>query len=562
MENLRARTILAGLGILLTLIWIVPNFGNMADHWVSKRKLNYGLDIQGGLHLVMGVDVDGVIRESTGRIEATLKTELEKDGVSLAGVKSVKPEDGEFELDVSTPDLKDKVVKYIDEHYATTLQVMSAEGAAITVRYFDSYMTDYKSKVIQQAIETIRNRVDEFGVAEPSISQQGIDRILVQLPGMADAEKAKALINTAAKLDFMMVADDLTPANLPQLIADAEKAGNYSLATLKYTDYIARLNQDLKGKIPDKTMVLFEKGDNAATMEAGRTPYLVHAVADLGGESLDDAFVSFNEYGAPEVSIRFNAAGALKFKNLTAANIGKRMAVVLDKVVKTAPVIQAAIGEGRCVITLGGGRNHDKMMDEAKMISMALRAGALPATLTQLEERRVGPTLGADAIHHAAMAGLLGAGIILLFMLLRYKGMGIVSDASLIINILGVFALLTSLGATLTLPGIAGIALTVGFAIDANVLINERIREELHKGSSFSFAIKEGYSRAMSAILDANITTASTAVVLLYFGTGPVKGFAVTLLIGIVTTLFANVFVSKVMVDLLIHKFGFKKLSV
>ena len=439
---------------------------------------------------------------------------------------------------------------------------MSTDGNAITVRYFESYMRDYKSKVIQQSIETIRNRVDEFGVAEPSISQQGVDRILIQLPGMADAEKAKALINTAAKLDFMMVADDVVPANLPQMITDAEKAGNYNLGTLKYTDYVARLNQDLKGKIPEKTMVLFEKGDNAATMEAGRTPYLVHSVAELGGESLDDAFVGFNEYGAPEVSIRFNAAGALKFKNLTAANIGKRMAVVLDKVVKTAPVIQSAIGEGRCVITLGGGRDHDKMMEEAKMISMALRAGALPATLQQLEERRVGPTLGADAIHHAAMASLLGAGIILLFMLLRYKGMGVISDLSLIINILGVFALLTSLGATLTLPGIAGIALTVGFAIDANVLINERIREELHKGSSFTYAIKEGYSRAMSAILDANITTASTAVVLLYFGTGPVKGFAVTLLIGIVTTLFANVFVSKVMVDLLVHKFGFKKLSV
>lgn len=562
MENLRARTILAGLGVLLTLIWIAPNFGNIADHWVSKRKLNYGLDIQGGLHLVMGVDVDGVIKESTGRIEAVLKVELEKDGINLAGIKSVKPEDGEFEIDVATPDLKDKVVKYIDDHYATTLQVMSTDGNAITVRYFESYMRDYKSKVIQQSIETIRNRVDEFGVAEPSISQQGVDRILIQLPGMADAEKAKALINTAAKLDFMMVADDVVPANLPQMITDAEKAGNYNLGTLKYTDYVARLNQDLKGKIPEKTMVLFEKGDNAATMEAGRTPYLVHSVAELGGESLDDAFVGFNEYGAPEVSIRFNAAGALKFKNLTAANIGKRMAVVLDKVVKTAPVIQSAIGEGRCVITLGGGRDHDKMMEEAKMISMALRAGALPATLQQLEERRVGPTLGADAIHHAAMASLLGAGIILLFMLLRYKGMGVISDLSLIINILGVFALLTSLGATLTLPGIAGIALTVGFAIDANVLINERIREELHKGSSFTYAIKEGYSRAMSAILDANITTASTAVVLLYFGTGPVKGFAVTLLIGIVTTLFANVFVSKVMVDLLVHKFGFKKLSV
>jgi preprotein translocase subunit SecD len=281
----------------------------------------------------------------------------------------------------------------------------------------------------------------------------------------------------------------------------------------------------------------------------------------MGGDSIDDAFVGLGEYGQPVVQIRFNAAGAQKFKTLTGANVGKNMAIVLDKVVKTAPQIRSEIGGGNCEITLGSG-NRDKVMDEAKMIATSLRAGALPASLEQLEERRVGPTLGADAIHHAAMASLLGAGIILLFMLLRYKSMGIVSDISLLVNILGVFALLTSLGATLTLPGIAGIALTVGFAIDANVLINERIREEIHKGSSFTLAIKEGYSRAMSAILDANITTASTALVLLYFGTGPVKGFAVTLLIGIVTTLFANVFVSKVMVDVLIQKFGFKKLSV
>jgi preprotein translocase subunit SecD len=309
-------------------------------------------------------------------------------------------------------------------------------------------------------------------------------------------------------------------------------------------------------------MLLFEKSENATTMEAGRIPYLVGTDTGLGGDSLDDAFVSFNEYGAPEVSIRFNAAGSQKFKDLTAANIGKRMAVVLDKVVKTAPVIQTQIGDGRAVITLGGARDREKSMDEAKMISTSLRAGALPATLEQLEERRVGPSLGADAIKKAQFASYLGAFLIVLFMLLRYKTMGLVSNLSLGVNILSVFALLTSFGATLTLPGIAGIALTVGFAVDANVLINERMREELRNGSSFVMAVKEGYARAMSAILDANITTAATAFVLLYFGTGPVRGFAVTLLIGIATTLFANVFVSKVMIDTLIHKFGVKKLSV
>jgi preprotein translocase subunit SecD len=203
-----------------------------------------------------------------------------------------------------------------------------------------------------------------------------------------------------------------------------------------------------------------------------------------------------------------------------------------------------------------------KTLDEAKLISTALRAGALPASLEQLEERRVGPSLGADSIQKAVRAAFVGAVVILLFMLIRYKQMGLVSDIALCFNILTSMALLSSLGATLTLPGIAGIALTIGFAVDANVLINERIREELAKGASFQLALKEGYSRAMSAILDANATTAATAVVLLYFGTGPVKGFAVTLLIGIATTLFANVFISKVIVENLVYKFNFKKLSV
>jgi len=562
MENLRMRTIGAVFGILLACFWVLPNMINSEGKaWLPKQKLNYGLDIQGGLHLVMGVDVAGVVSESTIRLANALKAEFAKEGISVSEIKATKAAEGELEIQV-TGEAKDKAIRIIEDRYSTMLQKMASNDTSVTVRYFDAYLTDYKSKVIRQAIETIRNRIDEFGVAEPSIQQQGVDRILVQLPGMADAEKAKALINTAAKLDFMMVADDKVTGDLNQMVTEAEKAGNYSLQNLKYTEYIARVNQDLKAKLPEKTMLLFEKSENAATMEAGRIPFLVGTDTGLGGDSLDDAFVSFNEYGAPEVAIRFNAAGAQKFKDLTASHIGKRMAVVLDKVVKTAPVIQTQIGDGRAVITLGGGRDREKSMDEAKMISTSLRAGALPATLEQLEERRVGPSLGADAIKKAQFASYMGAFLIVLFMLLRYKGMGVISNISLGVNILSVFALLTSFGATLTLPGIAGIALTVGFAVDANVLINERMREELRQGSSFVSAVREGYARAMSAILDANITTAATALVLLYFGTGPVRGFAVTLLIGIVTTLFANVFVSKVMVDTLIQKFGVKKLSV
>lgn len=564
MEGLRWRSILAVLGVALAIVWVVPNVVHFGENswWPSKQKLNYGLDIQGGLHLVMGVDVDGVVKESTGRLITSMKADMQKENIKFADIKAEKPEQGEFEIVLSQAGEKAAVEKFLAEKYSTVLQTMTSTDTTITVRYFDAYLNDYKNRVIQQAIETIRNRIDEFGVAEPSISQQGSNRILIQLPGMADAEKAKQLINTTAKLDFMIVSREKSSQDLQVMIAEAEKAGNYNISTMKYSDYVTRLNADLKGKLPEKTVVYFEKSANATSLEAGAVPFLLQTDTDLGGGALDDAFVSYDQYGGPQVALHFNSAGAAKFADLTDKNTGRQMAVVLDKIVKTAPNINGRIAGGQAVITLGGGRDRNHMMDEAKMISTALRAGALPASLEQLEERRVGPTLGADAIDKAKMGSYIGAAIIVLFMIVYYKSMGAIASLVLGINILSIFALLTSFGATLTLPGIAGIALTVGFAVDANVLINERIKEELALGHGIKVAIKEGYHRAMSAIIDANITTAATAVVLLYFGTGPVRGFAVTLLIGIATSMFANVFVSKVIVDSLVYKFNIKKLSV
>ncbi|KYG65068.1 preprotein translocase subunit SecD [Bdellovibrio bacteriovorus] len=564
MEGLRWRSILAALGVAAAIVWVLPNVVNFGEKawWPSKQKLNYGLDIQGGLHLVMGVDVDGVVSESTHRLITSMKADMQKENVAVKDVKSVNPNLGEVTIDVNDAAGKAAVEKFLADKYSTVLQVMSSTDTSITTRYFDAYLNDYKNRVIQQAIETIRNRIDEFGVAEPSISQQGANRILIQLPGMEDAEKAKQLINTTAKLDFMIVSNEKSPQELQAMIAEAEKAGNYSMTTMKYSDYVTKLNADLASKLPAKSVIYFEKSANATTMEAGAIPFLLKTDTDLGGDSLDDAFVGYDQYGAPQVSLHFNSAGSNKFADLTGNNVNRQMAIVLDKVVKSAPSIRDRIAGGQAVITLGGGRDRNGMMEEAKMISTALRAGALPASLEQLEERRVGPTLGADAINKAKLGSYVGAAIIVLFMLAYYRALGVVASISLGINVLALFALMTSMGFTLTLPGIAGIALTVGFAVDANVLINERIKEELRLGHSMAVAIKEGYHRAMSAIIDANVTTAATAVVLLYFGTGPVRGFAVTLLIGIVTSMFANVFVSKVIVDLLVHKFKVKKLAV
>lgn len=562
-SSYRLRTILAALGIVTALVWVLPNVVNV-DHWKwypSKSKINYGLDIQGGLHLVMGADVEGVVAESINRLVLSLREEFAKDGIKYKDVRAMNAGRGELAIDLDDASEKAAVEKHLNDKYAAVLQVMSGGPTTVEARYFDAYMTDYKDKVIQQSIETLRNRIDEFGVAEPSISRQGENRILIQLPGMADAERAKELINTTAKLDFMIVSTEMDPAAVQKLVADAEKAGNYNLTNTKYSEYVTRINKDLEGKLPAKTVVYFEKAPNAQKMENGAIPLLLKTDTNLGGKDLDNAFVSYGQYGEPEVALRFNSAGATRFADLTGASIGRQMAIVLDRVVKSAPNIKDRIAGGSAVITLGG-RDRENQMNEAKMISTALRAGALPATLEQLEERRVGPSLGADAIDKAKLGSYVGAALILLFMMAYYKGMGVVSSVVMVLNILCVFALLTTLGATLTLPGIAGIALTVGMAIDANVLINERIRDELRAGSSWKLAIQEGYKRAMSAILDSNITTGATAVILLYFGTGPVRGFAVTLLMGIITTMFANVFVSKVIVDTLFGKFGVKKLSV
>jgi preprotein translocase subunit SecD len=563
MDNLKLRTWIAIGALALAVMFIAPNVVNTEKiSWWPAKKLNYGLDIQGGIQLVMGADIESVIKMTVLRETAALQAELAKENVIVKGFNTASAQTGTFDILVNSVDDAKKVEALLNKNYAGSLQILGSTAEKVELKYFDAYMIEQKQNIVRQAIETIRNRIDEFGVAEPSITQQGTDRILVQLPGMADAEKAKQLINTTAKLDFMIVNYEKTPDQLAALITEAETAGQYSMKTLKYNEYVAKLNEDLKSKLPANTVIYFEKRDDAKTMQIGSQPLLLQTDTDLTGDALDNAAVSFDQYGAPEVALKFNPAGALKFADLTEKNTQKQMAVVLDKVVKTAPSINGKIPNGSAVITLGRSGDRQTVMDEAKLIATALRAGALPVSLEQLEERRVGPSLGLDALRKAQLAALIGAFLIMSFMLIRYKGMGAITDISLMINILCIIAILGSLGATLTLPGIAGMALTVGFAVDANVLINERIKEELLAGMSIQTAIQEGYSRAMSAILDSNVTTAATACVLLYFGTGPVRGFAVTLLAGLATTLFANVFISKVIVDNLVYKFGVKKISI
>lgn len=554
-ESLRARWAIILAVLAVAIIWTVPNFLNTEKiWWPTKNRMVLGLDIQGGSHLVLRVDVDNAVKQDATRLSLQIPNELKEEHAEVKGVTLLDPMRGLMRIEMNRAEDRAAVEKALEKFYGNTLRVMKAEGANVEVEYAELYVRDFKSKLLDQAIATIRNRIDEFGVAEPSITAQGSDRILVQLPGIKDASTAKDLINRTARLDFMIVSREVNDADLQKMVDDAEKTANLKLGETKYTQYVDKLNEALKGKIPANTVVFFEKPENAASMEVARRPYLLKTTEIVTGDKLTNAQVGMGEFGAPIVSFSFDAIGARMFADLTRKHTKEQMAIVLDKVVKSAPSINEPITQGRGQITLGRSRDPQQTLAEAKVISTALRAGALPATLEQLEERTVGPSLGADAIRQGQIGTLVAALAVFLFMAFYYKSFGIIADLSLAFNLLITVAILSSLGATLTLPGVAGLALTLGIAVDANVIIYERVKEEMSKGASLMAAIREGYDRAFSSIFDANVTSIAVCVVLMYFGTGPVRGFAVTLLTGLVITTFTAVFFTRAILDLLVAK--------
>ncbi len=562
MENLKVSTALVGAYLAFSLLYVLPNFVELPEGWLfTKEKIIYGLDIQGGSHLVMGVDVAGVMKERTERMARTIQADLIDKGVPVK--VNLSEEGREITVEATSEGDRTKILDYISEVYGATLQIVGSEGAIVRLKFFEARALEYAKQVVDQSIEVIRNRIDEFGVSEPVIAAQGQDRILIQLPGVKDSARAKELINRTAKMDFRIVSDKLDGEALAKLISEAETAGKYALGQdeLGYAEYVKRLNEDLKGKIPEGTSVAFEKAPSAVTLEAGKIPYLLEGSSGLTGDLLEDAYVAPGEYGAPEVLFRFNSEGRRKFAELTGAHVNRQMAIVLDEVVQSAPNIQGRIDSNQARITLGRS-NYEETLREANFIATALRAGALPAALEQLEERTVGPTLGADSIERGKVAGLVGICIVVLFMLAYYKGMGVFSAIALVINVLSLLAILSALGATLTLPGVAGIVLTVGMAVDANVIIFERIKEELAKGASVVAAVRDGFGHAFSAIFDSNITTAMAGVLLIYFGTGPVRGFGVTLLAGIATSMITAVFVTRVLTEWYLKLFRVQKLSI
>lgn len=524
---------------------VSPSIFNLdnAPYWVEKvlpeKKLKLGLDLKGGIHLVMGVNVEKVLKENVDRDAESVESALKEEKIS----SNIKVKNNNVYVKYSNSKDENKILDLVSKRsYLKPTSFLSNE---IIFAYDDKIKEVIKKRALDQTIEAIRNRIDEFGVNEPSINAQGSDRILIQLPGVKNPERAKSIIGRTARLEFKLVIEDFDAKKLQSLVLKAKNKGIDFKEKSSYQKYLKDFNNFAKGQIPKNTVVLFNKKiDLNDPSKRILVPYLLEAKTLITGDYLDAAYVTTNQFNEPLVSFSLNPIGAKYMEELTGKNQGKRLAIVLDKNVYSAPVIQSKISS-RGQITLGRGRAMADMFKEAEDIALVLRAGSLPAELVFEEERTVGPTLGGDSIKKGRFSMILGSIIVILFMLIYYRLAGLIADIALFLNILLITSILVLFEATLTLPGIAGIVLTVGMSVDANVIIFERIREEIRLGNTSKAAIESGYSKALWTILDANITTAIAAVVLLQYGSGPIKGFAVTLLIGIFSSVFSAVYASK-----------------
>lgn len=472
------------------------------------KKINLGLDLQGGMHLVFEVDVDkALISSLDGEVDG-IRKQLEKAGVAIT---SARRDGANIVVELTNPAQSDIAEKTVKGDY----NVMEVAGWTSDKRAMRlAYTADHKKMVhdnaIGQALETLRNRIDQFGVAEPTIQSEGGNRILIQLPGVKDRDRAINLIGKTARLEFRMLNEDVSTQEAVERGAPADSE------------------------------VLYERKSDPITKKViEKIPFVVKRKTEMTGQYVANAHVRVSDMNMPYVSVDFNREGAKLFGDLTTANVGKRMAIVLDDNIHSAPVIREAITGGTAMIE--GSFSYE----EAKDLAIVLRAGSLPAPLIKLEERSVGPSLGQDSINKGVLSAIIGGVVVVLFMLVYYGLGGFIADVALVINVIMILGALAYFGATLTLPGIAGIILIMGMAVDANVLIFERIREELRLGKTVRTSVEVGFSKAFLTILDTHITTLISAVTLLQFGTGPVKGFAVTLIIGIIASVFTAVFVSR-----------------
>lgn len=553
---------------VIAVMAILPTFMDFKEdsNYPIKSKISLGLDLQGGLYMILGIDFKKVFKDEVVTYGRRIQGIMNDEGVKLepGEVDDTDPQDPKLNLVLTSASDMDKVKDKIHEFFPSVLRITADEGQNVQVALSRTTRLDIEEQSVTKSIEVIRNRIDEFGVTEPEILSQGNDRIVVALPGVRDIERAKDLIGQTAKLEFKLVNDNFPFAQLQDIVEKARTEKSISFKTGdRFSTYLAALNEFAKAQLPEGTEIAFERSVSNVTNEVtNMVPYLVESNTQLTGEELSDARVLIDQQkNEPYVSLEFKTQGAKQFERITGENTGRRLAIILDGNVYSAPNIQTRIAGGRAQITLGQG-NFNNTMKEARDLALVLRAGALPVQLDFEEQRTVGPSLGADSIEKAEVAGLIGAGVVFLFILIYYRISGAIAIVTLVLNVLFVIAILVGLEATLTLPGIAGIALTVGMAVDANIVIYERIRDEIKRGVSNYKAVEEGFDQAFWTIVDANITTALAGICLLNFGTGPVRGFAVTLLIGIVATVYCSYFVGKMMFELYMNKTEGQDLSI
>lgn len=528
--SLRWRFLLI-IGItILSIIYIIPSiFGSKLPYWWKKPlpndKVHLGLDLQGGMHLVLGVKLEKAVENALASSITTLKDSLKKDGVIYDEVKRV--DHSSIELKLIKDDDITKTNEILGDYY--TFQITSPYQGDKT-RFLLTLRTEeinrIRSSAIDQAQKTISDRVDQFGVTEPTIVKQGDDRILIQLPGIKDTERAIALIGKTAQLEFKLV--------------DEEN----------------NLDKALQGEVPEGSEIFYEKSRDKITGLMTQKPYLLKKATLMSGDVITDARVQPGEYGIPYVSMSFNKIGGKVFAQITEENVGKRLAIVLDDNVYSAPVIREKIEGGRAQIT---GQFTD---DEARDLAIILRAGALPAPVEILEQRTVGPSLGKDSITTGFISLIIGTISVMICMILFYNLSGLMADVGLILNLFIIMGFMAAFKATLTLPGVAGMILTVGMSVDNSVLIFERIREELDLGKTIKAAIEAGFDKAFITIIDSSLTTIVAAIILYYFGTGPVKGFAVTLTIGLMGSVFCSVIFNRYVYELFLSKMKIVKLSI
>lgn len=554
--------------VVMAVVFVIPTFMDFKEegNYPVKSKINLGLDLQGGLYMILGIDFNKVYKDEVNGYIQKIDYLIKDRGMSGKvgeSVASDDPSDPQHTYIMDNASDMEKAKEEIRKFFPSIIRLTNEEGTTLTYGLTKVTKTNIETQSVSKSIEVIRNRIDEFGVTEPEIISQGNDRIIVALPGVADIERAKDLIGKTAKLTFRLVNDEVNIMTLNEWVKKGEDNGIVYKHGTRFSAYLNTLNEFLKKDLPKGYQIAFEKKVNKFNNQLeSKIPYLVQSTPPLTGDALQDARVQIDQQkNEPYVSLDFKSVGAKKFEELTGANIGRRMAIVLDGNVYSAPNIQAKIGGGRAQITLGGG-GFNKVMKEARDLALVLRAGALPVQLDFLEQRTVGPSLGEDSIQKAEYASLIGCVVIFLFIIWYYKISGSIAIVTLTLNVIFVLAALVGLEATLTLPGIAGIALTVGMAVDANIIIYERIREEVRKGVGNYKAVEGGFEHAFWTIIDANITTALAGFCLLNFGTGPIRGFAITLLIGICATIYTSYFVSRLLFDFYMDKVEGQELSI